>query len=253
VRFTQAAAARRRSASADQVVYADDTNGIRVMAEVQWWYARDDEQLGPLSPTELRRLAAGGGLAPTDLVWREGLSEWAPAGRIKGLFPEMRDPADEAPLPPAGPPSGIRTGSPQASEGLFPTDASASGGFSGELPAIAQSGGTPIDSQLFRAAGLGDEQTPFPADEVPLPPPRRSHIPFVLFLVQGVLWGTCGLVVLLGGLVFSVSRLRGTSSAEEAASATVLGMFFIGAYVVAQAGEKISRLVLAFLERRRDG
>ena len=31
------------------------------MAEVQWYYARDDEQLGPLPPSELRRLAASGG------------------------------------------------------------------------------------------------------------------------------------------------------------------------------------------------
>ncbi len=83
-------------------------------------------------------------------------------------------------------------------------------------------------------------------------PPRRSRIPFVLLMAQGVLWGTCGLVVLLGGILFSVSRLRGPSPAEEAASATVLGMFFIGAYVVAQTGEKISRLVLSFLERRHE-
>ena len=58
------------------------------MAEIQWWYAREDEQFGPVSAAELRRLASQGGLSPGDLVWREGLAEWAPAARLKGLFPE---------------------------------------------------------------------------------------------------------------------------------------------------------------------
>lgn len=66
-----------------------------------------------------------------------------------------------------------------------------------------------------------------------------------------MLWGTCILVVLLGGLVFTWSRLCAKSVEDEAASAAVFGMFFIGTYVVARAGEKISRLVLAHLEGRR--
>ena len=226
------------------------------MAEIQWWYARDDEQLGPLSPAELRRLAAGGGLAPTDLVWREGMSEWAPAARIKGLFAESQT-ADDGPGM-AGP--GLAQAGPRFRDPLRPANKprleTTRGSIrpiplaAGCLPATARRPATPIDSGLFRAAGLADEPKSFPAAEPAARSPRRSRIPFVLFLVQGVLWGTCGLVVLLGGVLFSVSRLRGTSPAEEAASATVLGMFFIGAYVVAQAGEKISRLVLSFLERR---
>jgi hypothetical protein len=121
----------------------------------------------------------------------------------------------------------------------------------GELPAIGPSRPTAIESGLFRTVAPDDEAAFAPEEEAMLPP-RRSRIPLVLFLARGVLWGTCGLVVLLGGLLFSVSRMRGTSATEEAASATVLGMFFLGAYVVAQAGEKISQLVLSFLERRRD-
>jgi hypothetical protein len=239
------------------------------MAEVQWWYARDDEQLGPLSPGELRRLAASGGLAPTDLVWREGLSEWAPAARIKGLFPESREPVDESlgshgtatpAQAPAGPLSGQFPGAGAPGEhgpvpnpeAFFAADSSRGEMFAGELPAIAPSRPTAIESGLFRTVAPPDEETSFAPEEEAVRPPRRSRIPLVLFLARGVLWGTCGLVVLLGGLLFSVSRMRGTSATEEAASATVLGMFFLGAYVVAQAGEKISQLVLSFLERRRD-
>ena len=83
--------------------------------------------------------------------------------------------------------------------------------------------------------------------------PRISHLRLarVLAIVQGVLWGTCVLVILFGGLVFTWARLRATSTSDEAASATVFSMFFIGAYVVARAGEKISQLLLAHVERRR--
>ena len=72
------------------------------MAEMQWWYGRNDEQHGPVSPAELRRLAAAGAITPQDLVWREGMEEWAPAARLKGLFPEVREAATE---PRAEPPA----------------------------------------------------------------------------------------------------------------------------------------------------
>ena len=227
------------------------------MAEVQWWYARDDEQLGPLSPGELLAWPLAVGSPRLIWCWREGMGEWAPAARIKGLFPESHL-ADEAQgMPPAGPQPASRAsgeqGLAQGPEGLYPADSSGSEMFAGALPLITPPRGTPIDSGLFRTAGKAEEPSSFPPEGSAVRPLSRSRIPFVLFLAQGVLWGTCGLVVLLGGLLFSVSRLRGTSPTEEAASATVLGMFFIGAYVVAQAGEKISRLVLSFLERRRDG
>ena len=69
------------------------------MADVQWWYAREDEQLGPVSPADLRRLAGGRRSAPADLVWREGMAEWAPAARIKGLFPDGREAAEDGSPP----------------------------------------------------------------------------------------------------------------------------------------------------------
>ncbi|HEX4144110.1 MAG TPA: DUF4339 domain-containing protein [Pirellulales bacterium] len=235
------------------------------MAEVQWWYARDDEQLGPLSPGDLRRLAASGGLAPTDLVWREGMGEWAPAARIKGLFPESREPTDEslggqpAPTLPQTPPGALpasgepnEPGPAQSPEAYYPADTSRGEMFAGELPPVASARPTAIESGLFRTVGPSDDATSFRTEEDPVRIRRPSRIPLVLFLARGVLWGTCGLVVLLGGVLFSVSRLRAKPPIEEAQFATVLGMFFLGAYVVAQAGEKISQIVLSYLERRRD-
>lgn len=54
----------------------------------KWFYEKDGTQLGPVSSNELRQLAENGDLEPTNLVWREGTSEWRPANSVKGLvFP----------------------------------------------------------------------------------------------------------------------------------------------------------------------
>lgn len=52
-----------------------------------WFYIRDgQEKSGPVSASHLKGLAASGELRPTDLVWTTGMTEWKPAGKIKGLF-----------------------------------------------------------------------------------------------------------------------------------------------------------------------
>lgn len=63
----------------------------------QWHYSRDGQQFGPVSGGELRQLVAHGGLSPTDLIWRDGLADWVPASRIKGLFPQTPPPLPIAP------------------------------------------------------------------------------------------------------------------------------------------------------------
>jgi len=52
----------------------------------EWYYSSAGQQLGPVSPKELKELATSGQLAPTDLVWREGMPEWKPASSVKGLL-----------------------------------------------------------------------------------------------------------------------------------------------------------------------
>jgi uncharacterized RDD family membrane protein YckC len=51
-----------------------------------WFYARDNQQLGPVSFEALATLARSGILTPNDLVWHEGMMEWAPAGTVSDLF-----------------------------------------------------------------------------------------------------------------------------------------------------------------------
>jgi len=69
-------------------------------------------QLGPLDDSHMRAMARAGQLRPEDLVWREGMAEWAPAGRVPGLFDATPAPASAA--PPAGTPSRAGSASPIA-------------------------------------------------------------------------------------------------------------------------------------------
>ena len=64
-----------------------------------WYYAKGDDQFGPISETELKTLADSGELASTDMVWRDGMSAWQQAGRIRSLFPNS-----EASSGPTAPP-----------------------------------------------------------------------------------------------------------------------------------------------------
>ena len=45
----------------------------------QWYLARDGQQYGPLTDPELAKFVELGHLQPTDLLWREGFSDWRPA------------------------------------------------------------------------------------------------------------------------------------------------------------------------------
>ena len=44
-----------------------------------WYYARGDQRLGPVDVSEIRALAAQGELNGDDLVWTDGMADWAPA------------------------------------------------------------------------------------------------------------------------------------------------------------------------------
>ncbi len=58
------------------------------MALVEWYYAKEGKQFGPISAAGIKRMAEAGTLAPTDLVWREGLDNWITADKVRGLFGE---------------------------------------------------------------------------------------------------------------------------------------------------------------------
>lgn len=71
------------------------------MAPTEWHYTIDGQPAAaPVSPAQLKQLAASGRLKPTDLVWQDGMLEWAQAGSLKGLFPAGTSLADSAVVPP---------------------------------------------------------------------------------------------------------------------------------------------------------
>lgn len=78
----------------------------RIMAS-EWYYTSNGKQApGPVSSSQLRELAATGRLLPTDLVWKEGMENWEPAGSIKSLFPQGAKAAEPANPPVAAAPAG---------------------------------------------------------------------------------------------------------------------------------------------------
>jgi hypothetical protein len=57
------------------------------MSDPVWYYARGETRKGALSTAQMKALAAAGKIRPDDLVWKEGLENWLPAGEIPELFP----------------------------------------------------------------------------------------------------------------------------------------------------------------------
>jgi hypothetical protein len=53
----------------------------------KWYYANEQEKLGPFSSAQLKELATIGQLVPTQIVWKEGIEKGALAAKVKNLFP----------------------------------------------------------------------------------------------------------------------------------------------------------------------
>jgi len=55
------------------------------MSERQWYYADDGRQAGPVPESDLLERFASGELAPGNLVWTDGMEDWAPADEVELL------------------------------------------------------------------------------------------------------------------------------------------------------------------------
>ncbi len=66
-----------------------------------WYYARQGKQSGPVPQSELERLAEAGEFDPqTDLVWRDGMTDWLPAAQVPQLsFSRPRTAPEPLPVP----------------------------------------------------------------------------------------------------------------------------------------------------------
>ena len=52
---------------------------------MQWYYSKNNTQLGPVPQDELMQKVASGEILASDLVWKEGMRDWQAAGEIPGL------------------------------------------------------------------------------------------------------------------------------------------------------------------------
>ncbi|MEZ6065980.1 MAG: GYF domain-containing protein [Planctomycetaceae bacterium] len=125
----------------DEPVSADD-----------WYYAADGSQKGPVSAHELRSLVLSGELSSNALVWRSGLSSWAPAGDV----PEL----GLAGLATSG---GARSG---GSDGRRGARAFLIAGIAVVLIAGGVIGGMALFNQVGQSTTIGDIETPEAAQRI---------------------------------------------------------------------------------------
>lgn len=55
----------------------------------EWYYARGDEEYGPVDLEFLKMLVYGGKLGPEDLIWKDPMPEWLPARSLVDLAPHQ--------------------------------------------------------------------------------------------------------------------------------------------------------------------
>jgi hypothetical protein len=147
---------------------------------MNWYYAKDGQQQGPVDDAELARLVGAKTILPTTLVWREGLAEWQAYQQVwvagmpdwRPVGPGVPPPPSPPPPPPETPPVASADGRVACSECRqpFPPDQLiAWGGRSvcaqckpiliqrmqeGVASSVAGSGLTPMDpDQLVRSSG----------------------------------------------------------------------------------------------------
>ncbi|MEO0630306.1 MAG: GYF domain-containing protein, partial [Planctomycetota bacterium] len=98
---------------------------------MDWYYAKDGQQLGPVTQPALIELRQTGQITDSDLVWNDSMPEWLAYGSVN----ELAGTASAAPVD-TSPSYGSQ---PQQPENVAPTPAAGSSGAA--APAHQPSGG----------------------------------------------------------------------------------------------------------------
>jgi hypothetical protein len=67
---------------------------------MKWYYAKGGSQQGPVSTEDLQAKISSGELAPSDLIWRDGMKDWLPVSQVGDFGSHV--PSAEASQPAAG-------------------------------------------------------------------------------------------------------------------------------------------------------
>ena len=90
------------------------------MANGEWYYARGNQQQGPVALQALQDLLRTGQLQPNDLVWKQGMPNWVAASQVPEIYGQPRQAAaPAAAAPPYAPPG-------YAAPGQYPAQAAPS-------------------------------------------------------------------------------------------------------------------------------
>ena len=86
-----------------EVVCLDEGLGLEIIIQaMSWYYSKNGTQLGPISEEEMSAKVKVGEIAPTDLIWQEGMADWKPAGQvsaIQGNFSVSQSSTPQAQMP----------------------------------------------------------------------------------------------------------------------------------------------------------
>ena len=93
-----------------------------------WYYARGNEQFGPVTLEQLQGLIGAGDVQHSDMVWMQGMSQWMPAERIAMMNSAPEQVAAAAATVAAAP---VKGGSVFAMPGYASTQAMGGGGYFG--------------------------------------------------------------------------------------------------------------------------
>jgi hypothetical protein len=108
---------------------------------MNWFYAKNGSQQGPLSTEDMKSRIAMGEIGPSDLGWCEGMSDWLPVGQI----PQLKI---EAPVREDAPPSVFGAPAPSGSPYQSPASPAAAPVPGQLMPGQKQSQGLAIGSMV---------------------------------------------------------------------------------------------------------
>jgi hypothetical protein len=183
-----------------------------------WYYSKNGAQLGPIGPAEMESKLKAGEIATTDLVWKEGMADWLPAGKVTELQMVLSPPAP-------------------------PTE-----------PSLAE---RPVPVSPYVAPSAGYSQAPVPVGPVSQGQAIASMVCGIISLVICCLWFVAGplaiVAVALGHVAISKAkndpaRFGGKGMARAGLVTGYLGllasiaMFAFGAWMGTRSPEEIRRM-----------
>ncbi|MDM8536430.1 DUF898 family protein [Desulfobacterales bacterium HSG17] len=66
---------------------------------MSWYYAHEDQQIGPITVQDMHSLLKQGTITPETLVWTSGMADWLPFKEVKAQFTELSNASIETSSP----------------------------------------------------------------------------------------------------------------------------------------------------------